>query len=415
MSRQPTHFYVDSDYVPRSVDNRGLDQARRAQVASVAFDHGPEGGDSGDEGLDDEAYASVERRLSGTDTRDMELTARELNKLFTTGRRSGKALGMIGESDMFLSPEHNPSTLAGREMQLDQQALFKSDTHQLTLLLLSFFHPPAKPEARGLSLWKKAVNKILDHRSSLADARSAMVSFLNGGAGANNKFSQPAALSRLAEHMVDVLHPAGPHPTIDKALSSTFCATPVHSPDNERLLTDTGGGLPMTILVDALPDDAGWMIKAADSLRRAELAEEGLNKLRQNPRTARLMDEPGKGVGFKGIGRWEQGSFGCWYVGRHAQYGDGRYAVALQDTSGCYCDAESCRALSLDWLIKHGQGAFINGNESSCACNMELCKNEAILHNDLVWIPMRVKVTFEDDFGVWKYRHLAVKGGSRDK
>ena len=169
----------------------------------------------------------------------------------------------------------------------------------------------------------------------------------------------------------------------------------------------------MTIQVDALPDDDEWMGKAAAHLEKAGFQRAGLDELRRNPRKACLKYEPGKGVGFLGHGVWNAGTFGCWYVGLDRAYGIGRYSVALQNGTGGYCDGEANRMLPLDWLIGHGLGgAFVNGENSGCF-NLELFKSCCFEHKGLIWIPMGVKLTFVDAYGVWKYNHLAANGCGR--
>ena len=79
-----------------------------------------------------------------------------------------------------------------------------------------------------------------------------------------------------------------------------------------------------------------------------------------------------------------------------------------------YCDAEACRTLSLEWLIEKGlAGPFVNGELNLGACNLELLKEFWFQHEGLIWIPMRVKNTFQDAYCAWKYDHAADKGCSR--
>ena len=402
MNRQTTNYYVEAAAngasAPSSVDTGNLRALRKDQQAATGSEK--EGGE------DDDLRAAEEVEQLLARGEEVEL---ELPRLvgWSRDKQRGKPWGMIGEPAKFLYPEMNPFQ-PGSDRPLDPEALLISDKHQLTLQVVSWFRPIPPGQ---LSVWKKDLQKVLGR--TVQEAEAEMATFLAKGTGGKGaKFQQPAALGRLAQHLVWSLHPDTRGEFIHEASSSVFCATPVHSPEREAQLASPEG-IPMTIRVDALEGDEDWKILAAKSLKDAGFKIEGLDELRRNPRKACLKNEAEKGVGFYAFGKWEEGTFGLWYVGLASQHGIRRYSVTLHDGAGRYCDAEACRRLELNWLIENGPGAFVNGTESLAISNLELLGKHFFEHKGLVWIPMRVRTTFADTFGGWKYNPKADKGCSR--
>ncbi len=304
---------------------------------------------------------------------------------------------------MILSPEHNPYR-SGHDVPLDPDALRQSDMHQVVLLMLSWVQPNSNHQKM-----KKELRELLDQ--PVPESQRRMAAFLAKGSG--TVFRQPAARDRFAQHIVWSLHGKTRQQFMLEICSSPFCATTVFPPKEEAQL-ETEGGIPMKIRVDALPDDAEWMRKAAKSLKEAGFDQEELDALRRNPREACLKTEGEKGVGFFGNGQWVQGTFGLWYVGRKKNRGSRRYSVACQNGAGDYCDGEPCRKLTWEWLVENGlTGAFVNGDMNPASCNLVLHKKNCFEHEGLIWIPMGVKTTFQDAYGAWRYDHAADKGSAR--
>ena len=391
MSRQSTNYYAEegrAGSAPRSVDRKHL-----AALQQAAGEE--EGGDS---------VAEINALLARPG--EVEVPSKKLLG-WSQGAQRGTPWGMLGApGDKILDQDLNPYK-PGRDAALDAAALRALDMHQLNVEIVSFFQP-RPPGGEPLDRWKRDLMAVLNQ--PIPEAEIAMAAFL---ARDSDGFRQPAALARLSQHLVWSLHQETRVPFIAEMSSSPFLATPVYSPELEAQL-ESAGGIPMTIRVDALPGDGEWMAKAAERLKKAGFKRADLDKLRSNPRKGCLKNEPGKGVGFCGHGKWVEGSFGLWYVGPKRQHGIRRFSVALQDGAGDYCDGEPCRKLPLNWLIEHGlAGVFVNGDMDSKCCNLELLRECSFEHEGLIWIPMRVKIAFRDAYGAWKYDHAADKGCGR--
>jgi hypothetical protein len=330
----------------------------------------------------------------------------------------GREVGQIAGSDMFLTPADDPSKQRRVGDQFIAETLSAGDIHQFVLMIIAWFCPISCRPAMQMA-WKKKLLEVVLIKS-VVEAEEAMVAFLGSDLGQGlNSFSQPAALGRLANLFVRALH----HDTRDKfnlaPSDADFCSLSVFTPQHELELSSKG--LHITVKVDVLPYDIGWMKLAAKALKAAGFSEDDLAQQRANPREALLKNEIGKGVGFWSCGVWLPETFGCWYVGILEQ-GDacGRYVVALQDGSAFYCDGEPCRELPLDWLIKQGTGgAFANGDVEA-NCNMTLCRACKFVHADAdnvkkVWIPMGVKVLIENAPCVWGYKPNAGAGCNRQE
>jgi hypothetical protein len=401
MSRMQTGFYVRNGRAPASVDVGNLKTLHDASEPE-----GCDGQGRGDDthADDQRAAAEVDSLLGGQPQVEVNLPLNSLQGWWSANQR-GKPCGMLVNTDNFLYPDMNPFQ-EGTDRPLDADALRASDMHQVSLELIRWFRPVPKDKPAA---WKRDLQKILEKSVEIAEIE--MVTFLES---AGTKFRQPAAVKRLAQHLVMSLHRETRDRFIEETASSPFCATPIHTPEGEAQLSDEEGGIPLKIQLYPLDGDPEWKDKAMKSLTRAGFDMPGLVRLSAHPRNACLKNEPDKGVGVFGKGEWDKGTFALWYVGRARQHGIRRYSVALQDGSGQYCDAEACRFLSLEWLIEKGlAGPFVNGELNSSACNLELVKDSWFEHEGFIWIPMRVKTTFQDAYCAWKYDHAADKGCNR--
>ena len=401
MSRMQTGFYVRNGRAPASVDVGNLKTLHDASE--------PEGCDG--QGRGDDTHADDQRAAAEVDSllgrQPQDEVNLPLNSLlgWWRAKQRGKPCGMLVNTDNFLDPVMNPFQV-GTDRPLDADALRASDMHQVSLELIRWFRPVPKDKPAA---WKRDLQKILEKSVEIAEIE--MVTFLES---AGTKFRQPAAVKRLAQHLVMSLHRETRDRFIEETASSPFCATPIHTPEGEAQLSDEEGGIPLKIQLYPLDGDPQWKDKAMKSLTKAGFDMPGLARLSAHPRNACLKNEPDKGVGVFGKGEWDKGTFALWYVGRARQHGIRRYSVALQDGSWQYCDAEACRMLRLEWLIEKGlAGPFVNGELNPGACNLELVKDSWFEHEGLIWIPMRVKNTFKDAYCAWKYDHAADKGCSR--
>ena len=248
----------------------------------------------------------------------------------------------------------------------------------------------------------------------VAEAQSEMVAFLHYA----GRFPclQHAGHRRLANFLVRALGEHG-----FAAHTADFLQLPVYSAEQEAQQSAGGPGTRLEVRPFPFETDEEWMRLAKISLvDKAGLSFEQLQRLNAEPRVAFLKQEEDKGNGFFCSGEWGAGSFGVWYVGNKEGEGEGRYSVTLHDGTGCHCDAEPCRKLTVKWLLEHGLGgAFLNGSGNNRGCNMILrrdCSFEYITAAGVtqIWIPMVVgRDAIKDAYGIWHYNPAAEAGGNR--
>jgi hypothetical protein len=182
---------------------------------------------------------------------------------------------------------------------------------------------------------------------------------------------------------------------------------PFYTPGHEKQLAGDG----IRVLLEQHPiKDVEFKAKADDAIRKAGLRVDGAQ------RWVLLINEGGKGVGVRVVGRFERRQFFGYYIGIEGE-GCGRYSVATPGRGevGQKCDAAPCKDLPLSWFIESGvPGPFIN-SATLAEVNIYLFRDHLFYHNwngkRLVCIPMGVCKIIEDaSYAAWDYPFAAVHG-----
>jgi hypothetical protein len=403
--RLQTKAYVDADQsqIPKSVRAGQLRGWRKLAAQSETETAEDDGEGSG--------IASQLEGVSADRLHPRDLAA-------WSEKNRGKTIGQLGRSDMFLDKQDSqPGAVLDPDAVLDGDDLLSKDLQQAALTVLSWIRP-FPSDGGQKTRWRQAVTAIVS--KPVADAESDMVAFLHHAG--RNGFSclQPAGFRRFANFLVRALADTQ-NGFVKSAHKADFLQLPVYSAEQEAQQSAGGPGTRLEVRPFPFETDEEWMRLAKISLvDKAGLSFEQLQRLNAEPRVAFLKQEEDKGNGFFCSGEWGAGSFGVWYVGNKEGEGEGRYSVTLHDGTGCHCDAEPCRKLTVKWLLEHGLGgAFLNGFDNKRGCNMILrrdCSFEYITAAGVtqIWIPMMVgRAAIKDAYGIWCYNPAAEAGGNR--
>jgi hypothetical protein len=307
---------------------------------------------------------------------------------------------IVPEGCRFIDDKSRPipdGALKGAVVEPDPEQLRVTDMQQIMLRIVEHF----VGSSHGGD-WVEKLRSLLEGAVEFDRLVDGMVGFLDPKAEA---VQQPLARRRLASFVANGLTQSD----VRRLSSNLFPTLPVLTPDQEVLVCPGGVGLPMFANVNVFPRDKEFERKACNSLRDIE----GVAELWSNPRQVLLMDEPGKGLGVFGLGRFEAGTFAMFYMARDVKEPSGRYIVAIKvGQTGPYADGAPCIELPMETFIERGTpGCFVNAEKG--VPNLALRRDRAFRHNNLWFIPMIVLHTFANAFTGFNYEPDAEKGCNR--
>jgi len=399
MTRATTTFSLDEGEVAETVDSSYLkDLKEQAAAALVAAQEAVKNGEV-DEAADD-------------DWDDDKVGSRELLPHHLTrakAKLAGKKVGFprVPTRESFLDEKLRASVFPEQEVEFktvrDQAKL--TDLHQVLLWLVCMFSKRAWSDKFRSDLLPLLKPEFGDDEAIDFMLKTCLARPPKTRAGHGNQ--QPAGLRRVAQLLALGLRERTRNAVFRELSLMPGVSCPFYTPGHEEQLAGDG----IRVLLEQHPiKDVEFKKKSDDAIRKAGLRVDGAQ------RWVLLINEGGKGVGVRVVGRFERRQFFGYYIGIEGE-GCGRYSVATPGRGevGQKCDAAPCKDLPLSWFIESGvPGPFIN-SATLAEVNIYLCRDHLFYHNwngkRLVCIPMGVCKIIEDaSYAAWDYPFAAVHG-----